>query len=52
MAQSILKAPVNLYYEVTPIGRILNRFSKDLSAIETQQGWMLGYFMLTVYALI
>jgi hypothetical protein len=29
-------APVNLYYDVTPIGRILNKFSKDLNDTETE----------------
>jgi len=28
--RAVLKAPVNIYFDVTPIGRILNRFSKDL----------------------
>jgi ABC-type multidrug transport system fused ATPase/permease subunit len=31
MIRATLNAPVNLYYDVTPIGRILNKFSKDLS---------------------
>jgi len=30
-----MAAPVNLYYDVTPIGRILNKFSKDLNDTET-----------------
>ena len=28
----LLKAPINLYFEVTPIGRILGFFSDDLKA--------------------
>ena len=35
MIERVLKAPVNLYFDVTPIGRILNKFSKDLNATET-----------------
>ena len=31
MLAKVLNAPINLYFEVTPIGRILNKFSKDLS---------------------
>ena len=34
MLENIIKAPVNLYFEITPIGRILNKFSKDLNQIE------------------
>ena len=35
MVAKILNAPINLYFDTTPIGRILNRFSKDLQLIET-----------------
>lgn len=42
MIKTVANAPVNLYFDVTPIGRILNKFSKDLSAIETSIAWMLG----------
>lgn len=30
----ILRAPVNKFYDVTPAGRILNRFSSDLSRVD------------------
>jgi ABC-type multidrug transport system fused ATPase/permease subunit len=30
----VLRAPVNKYFDVTPVGRILNRFSKDLDAVD------------------
>jgi len=42
MIQKVLNAPINLYFDVTPIGRILNKFSKDLSMIELQLGWQIG----------
>ena len=35
MIKKVMAAPVNLYYDVTPIGRILNKFSKDLNDTET-----------------
>ena len=34
MIDKILHAPVNLYFDVTPVGRILNKFSKDLNGLE------------------
>lgn len=35
MLSKVMCAPVNLYYDITPIGRILNKFSKDLNDTET-----------------
>ena len=34
MIDKILKAPVNLYFDITPIGKSLNKFSKDLNGIQ------------------
>jgi ABC-type multidrug transport system fused ATPase/permease subunit len=34
MIDKILHAPANLYFDVTPVGRILNKFSKDLKGLE------------------
>ncbi|TMW62208.1 hypothetical protein Poli38472_009701 [Pythium oligandrum] len=31
----ILNAPVNQYFDVTPVGRILNRFSNDLDQVDS-----------------
>lgn len=33
--KTILAAPINLYYDITPMGRILNRFSKDLDSMDS-----------------
>ncbi|GAB9476483.1 Abc transporter c family member 2, partial [Globisporangium polare] len=30
----VLQAPVNLYFDITPVGRILNRFSNDLDQLD------------------
>ena len=49
MLHKVVNAPINLYFDVTPIGRILNRFSKDLSVIETQLLWPLGGFLAMIY---
>ena len=48
MIETVLKAPINLYFDVTPIGRIMNRFSKDLSQIEIS----LSYYYGSTLALI
>lgn len=34
--KKIVKAPINTYFDVTPAGRILNRFSKDLTLIDQE----------------
>lgn len=34
MLKTVLCAPINLFYDVTPIGKILNRFSKDLMVMD------------------
>ncbi|CAG9314353.1 unnamed protein product [Blepharisma stoltei] len=34
LIEVFVRAPVNLFYDVTPIGRLLNRLSKDLNAID------------------
>ena len=44
-----MAAPINLYFDVTPIGRILNRFSKDLGDVESSLSWEIGTFMAMMY---
>ncbi|KAJ0409782.1 hypothetical protein ATCC90586_005349 [Pythium insidiosum] len=31
----VLRAPVNRYFDITPVGRILNRFSNDLDQVDS-----------------
>ena len=35
MIRRVSNAPINLYYDVTPIGRVLNKFSSDLGDLST-----------------
>ena len=49
MLQKVFNAPINLYFDVTPIGRILNKFSKDLSGIEREFAWDVGNFLAMAY---
>jgi ABC-type multidrug transport system fused ATPase/permease subunit len=49
MLQKFFNAPINLFFDVTPIGRILNKFSKDLSGIEREFAWDVGNFLAMAY---
>lgn len=42
MIKSILFAPVNTFFDRMPIGRILNRLSKDISLIDTDVPILIG----------
>ena len=52
MVRRVLKAPINLYFDVTPIGRILNKFSKDLSVIELQLASTIGSALVQICLII
>lgn len=49
MLHKVLQAPINLYYDVTPIGQILNRFSKDLDVIDGEIQYSVGSFFACFY---
>ena len=49
---SILNAPVNLYFDITPIGKTLNKFSKDMVDLECGLGWCINGNMSCVYSII
>lgn len=35
LLSSVLHAPQTTFYDVTPVGRIVNRFSKDVETLDT-----------------
>ncbi|CAI2362549.1 unnamed protein product [Moneuplotes crassus] len=43
MNQSIFNAPINLYFDKTPTGVILNRFSKDLNVVDNAIPYAVRY---------
>ena len=45
----VFSAPINLFFDVTPVGKILNRFSKDLSVIDEDMCFTVGGIMSTGY---
>lgn len=52
MIHHVLRAPVNLYFDTTPIGRILNKFSSDLNDIEVEIQYQIGMvFTFSSYVL-
>ena len=47
-----MKAPINLYFDTTPLGRILNKFSKDLNQLETDFGYNIGNVYIMFFSLM
>ena len=52
MVEHVFRAPVNLYFDTTPLGRVLNRFSKDLSVIESTLVFEIGTGYVNFYNLL
>lgn len=52
MIEKVLNAPVNLYFDITPSGRFLNRFSKDLAGIELKLNYMWDTAYVNFYILV
>ena len=49
MIYSISKAPINLYFDKTPVGRILKRFTSDLSVLEELLHWKVSFWIRHVF---
>lgn len=52
MLKAILKAPTTNFFDITPVGRILNRFSKDVDTLDNVlpmglRGWVSCFFAVS-----
>jgi len=52
MVDRAMKAPINMYFDTTPLGRVLDRFSKDLSVIESTMVFEIGTGYVNFYNLL
>ena len=48
----LIRAPLNLYYERTPTGRILNRLSKDITVIDKSISNIIPWVFSTLFLFI
>lgn len=52
MIEKVGNAPINLYYDVTPIGRVLNKFSSDLNDLSSWFAMLYGAELAMFYNLL
>lgn len=52
MIERVGNAPINLYFDITPIGRVLNKFSSDLNDLSSMFGMLFGAELSMFYSLL
>jgi ABC-type multidrug transport system fused ATPase/permease subunit len=45
----VFQAPINTFFDITPIGKILNRFSKDIQVLDNSLCFNMGSFFACIY---
>lgn len=43
MAKSVIRSPMT-FFETTPVGRIINRFSSDMDAVDSNLQYIFSFF--------
>ena len=51
MFQSVFQAPIS-FFDVTPIGRIVNRFSSDVFSIDDALPFIMNIFLAQIYGIL
>lgn len=47
MAKTVLRSPMS-FFETTPVGRIINRFSSDVQAVDSTLQWVFAFFFRSI----
>lgn len=48
LMESFMQAPINLFYDVTPLGRLLNRLTKDINLIDDEISFTVGSVLANI----
>jgi ATP-binding cassette subfamily C (CFTR/MRP) protein 2 len=52
MIISLLYAPITEFFERIPLGRILNRVTKDIATLDLDIGWKIGENLVNIFTFI
>jgi ABC-type multidrug transport system fused ATPase/permease subunit len=52
MIKKVINAPINTFFDVTPTGTIMNRFSKDLQVMDNEVSVVFGGINVMLYQVL